>query len=68
MPLYEYLCRDCGRPFEKMVRMAEKEQAPTCPSCGSPDTRKQISSFATRAVSSGGVSSAASSCGSSRFS
>jgi len=61
MPLYEYLCRDCGQPFEKMVRMSEQEQTPVCPSCGSPDTRKQISTFASHGFSSGSSASAASS-------
>ena len=70
MPLYEYICRDCGQPFEKMVRMSELDQAPVCPTCGSADTRKQISTFATRGVSTNSsVSAASSSCSSTgRFS
>lgn len=65
MPLYEYLCRDCGRPFEKMVRMSEQDLTPVCPSCGSADTRKQISTFATRGFSStSSVRASSSSCSS----
>jgi len=68
MPIYEYICRDCGQPFEKMVRLSETQTSPTCPSCGSPDTRKQLSTFASRGASSAGgssYSSNSSSCSSS---
>jgi len=45
MPLYEYLCSDCGQPFEKMMRFSEQDQKPVCPTCGGQNTRKQISLF-----------------------
>lgn len=62
MPLYEYLCSECGQPFEKMMRFSEQEQQPACPTCGSQNTRKQISLFA----SSGGANQVSSgSCGTS---
>ncbi len=61
MPLYEYACRDCGQSFEKMVRFSEVNLSPTCPTCGSVDTHKQISTFATAGGSTQGFSSAASS-------
>jgi len=31
MPIYEYLCRDCGQEFELLVR---GQETPVCPSCG----------------------------------
>jgi len=40
MPIYEYVCRDCGHPFEWLVRGGEK---PTCPSCGRGKLAKQLS-------------------------
>ena len=40
MPIYEYVCRDCGHPFEWLVRSGEK---PTCPSCGRGKLAKQLS-------------------------
>ena len=65
MPLYEYLCRDCGQPFEKMVRMSDQEQVPVCPACGSADTRKQISTFAAHGFATRpSVSAASSACSS----
>jgi putative FmdB family regulatory protein len=65
MPLYEYICRDCGQPFEKMIRLSDSAPVIACPECGSTDTRKQLSTFAAFG-NSGSKSStaAASSCGS----
>jgi len=40
MPIYEYVCRDCGHPFEWLVRGNEK---PVCPSCGRSQLTKQLS-------------------------
>jgi putative FmdB family regulatory protein len=33
MPVYEYLCRDCG-PFTELRAMAEYELPSACPDCG----------------------------------
>jgi len=43
MPIYEYLCDDCGSKFEKLVRNGD---AVACPSCGHDHLRPQLSSFA----------------------
>lgn len=43
MPLYEYLCRDCGGRVEAMRRMSERENAPRCESCGSERTELAMS-------------------------
>ncbi len=40
MPIYEYLCRECGQLFECLVRNDEK---PSCPSCGRRKLTKQLS-------------------------
>ena len=69
MPLYEYVCKECGSEFEKMVRISQLDISPVCPSCGSDQTQKQISNFASRLVGqTAGASastSSASSCSSS---
>lgn len=41
MPLFEYECRDCGRPFEAFVTA---ERIPECPSCHGQNLAKQLSS------------------------
>ncbi len=70
MPIYEYHCQQCDQDFEKMVRLSEAGQNPPCPSCGSRDTRKQMSAVAahsTGAALSSGGQSCSSSRGSSPF-
>ncbi|PKO15002.1 MAG: hypothetical protein CVU39_13085 [Chloroflexi bacterium HGW-Chloroflexi-10] len=65
MPLYEYICNDCGQPFEKMLRFSEADQVPVCPMCSGANTRKRISLFASSGTASNTASSAGSSCSSS---
>ncbi|MBV9146594.1 MAG: zinc ribbon domain-containing protein [Acidobacteria bacterium] len=43
MPIFEYICQDCHRRFEAVVRGAE---APVCPGCSSKKLEQQLSSFA----------------------
>ena len=63
MPLYEYRCDACGKSFEKMTAFAHTAQIPECPHCGSPQTRKKISTFSSRVASGGSSSSSSSNCG-----
>ncbi len=46
MPLYEFICQDCGRPFEKLVGISQADKSQVCPGCGSQQTSRQLSSFA----------------------
>lgn len=41
MPIYEFECGDCGERFEEL--MGAEADAPSCPSCGSAQTRRLIS-------------------------
>jgi len=43
MPLYDYHCRSCGGEFERLVRGAD---VVACPSCGSSDVERLLSTFA----------------------
>jgi len=65
MPLFEFVCVDCSRPFEELVRNASAAQEVTCPACGSTQVAKKISTFASR-LSGGGLfslsASSAASC------
>jgi putative FmdB family regulatory protein len=40
MPLFEYHCRDCEKPFEAFVTTDRKA---ACPSCGGENLRKMLS-------------------------
>ena len=44
MPVYEYLCLECQRAFERYVRRFN--EAVTCPACSSDSVEKQLSTFA----------------------
>ncbi|MGV1098985.1 FmdB family zinc ribbon protein [Thiovibrio sp. JS02] len=45
MPLYDFICRNCGCAFEALVMGSDK---PACPKCKSGDLAKQMSTFAAR--------------------
>ncbi|HIJ66332.1 MAG TPA: zinc ribbon domain-containing protein [Candidatus Hydrogenedentes bacterium] len=43
MPLFEYVCKECGERAELLVRGGD---SPVCPQCGSAQLLKQASAFA----------------------
>jgi putative FmdB family regulatory protein len=43
MPIFEYLCEDCGSKFEKLVR--RNGDAVECPSCGKDHLKQELSTF-----------------------
>lgn len=63
MPIYEYVCSECGERFEKFVRSMSAQSEASCPKCGSANTRKVISRFGISASGAGsGTASADTSC------
>ena len=61
MPLYEFDCQQCGEPFEELVVSAARAAEVRCPTCGSPQVKKKLSTVASRvAGKSTGVSSSSS--------
>jgi putative FmdB family regulatory protein len=58
MPIYEYVCADCGKEFEVLVR---SDTRPACPQCQSSRLNKRLSVFAT--AGSDSATEAASPCG-----
>jgi len=62
MPLFEYLCQDCGKDFERIV--PRHDSPAECPHCESAHVEKQLSVFAVSSSSSqGGSFDAAPGCG-----
>ncbi len=45
MPLFDFICLDCGHPFEALVRPQDAEP-PRCPQCQSVELEKQLANFA----------------------
>ncbi|GAB6183027.1 FmdB family zinc ribbon protein [Thermodesulfovibrio hydrogeniphilus] len=60
MPIYEYVCKNCGENFEVLVF---GNKTVTCPKCNSTDISKKFSAFAMKGVQKG--NSGCSSCKSS---
>jgi len=60
MPIYEYVCKQCGHEFEKLVFNSSEKIG--CPTCKGKKVSRKMSAFA---FSSGGKfkSTASSSCG-----
>lgn len=45
MPIYEFVCDDCGTPFESLILGFSTDNV-KCPNCDSSEVKKKISSFA----------------------
>lgn len=61
MPIFEYTCRDCGHPFETLVRNG---RTPACPACRSQALDKRLSAPAALTSTSADPMPMASPCGS----
>jgi len=48
MPIFEFVCADCGKPFEELVLSTHIIGEVTCPTCQSQNITKKISAFAIR--------------------
>jgi putative FmdB family regulatory protein len=59
MPIFEYLCDDCGTKFEKLVRNRASTDV-LCPSCGESHVTTQLSTFAAHGSSQEALPSCAS--------
>jgi len=61
MPLFEYICQDCGKEFEKIV--PRHDSVADCPKCSSVRVEKQLSVFAVSGSSQSESFDAAPGCG-----
>jgi putative FmdB family regulatory protein len=61
MPIFEYLCKDCGQPFEKIVPRYDSHV--DCAHCNSANVEKQLSVFAVAGSSSAGKAVDEGGCG-----
>jgi putative FmdB family regulatory protein len=48
MPVYEYICKDCGHHFDAMRRMSEADQPIACTACQHINAKRQLSVFYAR--------------------
>ena len=45
MPLYEYVCKDCGHHFDALRSMKDSDKPIACKSCHSEHTNRALSVF-----------------------
>jgi putative FmdB family regulatory protein len=46
MPVYDYICKDCNKTFEKIITLTEHEKETIfCPSCHSKNVEQEATAF-----------------------
>ncbi|PKN96726.1 MAG: zinc ribbon domain-containing protein [Chloroflexi bacterium HGW-Chloroflexi-5] len=64
MPIYEFICNDCKKCFDKLCSLKDDLRQVKCEFCSSSDIRKKMSAFATTRDENEHDSHAGSSCSS----
>ena len=59
MPIFEFVCQECGTSFEELLRSSSAVGEVICPDCESTQVIKQISSFASKVAGSASAFSSA---------
>ncbi|MBK8047107.1 MAG: zinc ribbon domain-containing protein [Anaerolineales bacterium] len=62
MPLYEFVCSDCGSSFEYLVRSSASQELILCPKCESGQVSKKFSTFGMKGSAGGGSVSSGDNC------
>jgi putative FmdB family regulatory protein len=45
MPVYDYVCNDCHKPFELVLTLKEHDAEIKCPKCGSRIVEQEATAF-----------------------
>jgi len=45
MPVYDYVCNDCHKPFELVLTLQEHDKVIKCPACGSKNVEQEVTAF-----------------------
>jgi putative FmdB family regulatory protein len=53
MPIFEYKCGDCGKEFDDLDSIANRDKPHKCPACGSMKSERQLSVFCASSGESG---------------
>lgn len=54
MPIYEYICSDCGLKFELLRQLSKASEAASCPHCHN-SAKRIFSTFASFSKEEGGL-------------
>jgi len=52
MPIYAFQCADCGHAFDRLQKLSDPDPG-TCPACGAPAVKRQVTAPAFRLAGSG---------------
>ena len=52
MPIYEYVCTNCGEPLEKLQKLSDAPLT-ECPACGQPTLKRKVSAAGFRLAGGG---------------
>lgn len=52
MPIYAFQCADCGHAFDRLQKLSDPDPE-TCPACGAPAVKRQVTAPAFRLAGSG---------------
>ena len=63
MPLYEYVCKDCGNHFDALRSMKDADKTIQCRSCHSEQTSRALSVFFSSCEGKAVAGTGGSSCG-----
>jgi putative FmdB family regulatory protein len=47
MPVYDYVCNACHKPFELILTLKEHDAKIKCPKCGSKNVEQEATAFYT---------------------
>ncbi len=62
MPIFEFVCLDCGDSFDKLVKSSYAITDIKCPSCESQDIKKKLSLFSSKISGGAQAATVASNC------
>jgi len=62
MPIFEFVCLDCGDSFDRLLRSSYAISDINCPSCESQDVKKKLSLFSSKISSGTQNATAAANC------
>jgi putative FmdB family regulatory protein len=62
MPIYEYVCQDCGARFDILRSMKESDTPAPCNHCSGGHTTRQLSVFFAKSADRGAITTSSSGC------
>jgi putative FmdB family regulatory protein len=62
MPIFEFVCLNCERSFDKLMRSSSAISDVNCPTCESKNIRKKLSLFSRKISGGAAVASTSAGC------